>query len=191
MIRSADDEENPQNELKKTVAECEKSFQQWQYLYDNGGQDPFWPDGVNLNLVRNHILCYKDKMSELCGLLSAPLPEIYNRTLPPKVDSEYIARKDEIAAGAKAALSKMKTHPSYLKLLQIKSQYSQKQLESICYGAVVGYVFALESAIQSYDYITMRRYKNCDSYLDSFDRCLKRAESLKPEEYQLSLFDIA
>ena len=48
-------QENPLEEL-------EKAYAQWQRLYENGGSDPFWPDGVNLNLVRNHIIYYKGQI---------------------------------------------------------------------------------------------------------------------------------
>ena len=49
--------ENPLEEL-------EKAYAQWESLYQQGGSDPFYPDGVNLNLVRNHILYFKRQIEE-------------------------------------------------------------------------------------------------------------------------------
>ena len=39
--------------------ELRKSYQNWEYLSHFGGHDPGWPDGVNMNLVRNHIIYEK------------------------------------------------------------------------------------------------------------------------------------
>lgn len=46
------------------LAELEKAYAHWQDLYEHGGSDPTWPDGVNLNLVRNHIINYKRQIEE-------------------------------------------------------------------------------------------------------------------------------
>lgn len=36
--------------------QLEDSFNQWDHYRTQGGSDPFWPDGTNMNLIRNHIL---------------------------------------------------------------------------------------------------------------------------------------
>lgn len=46
-----------QRSRKEQLAEViRESHEQWKRLQENGGSDPFWTDGVNLNLVRNHII---------------------------------------------------------------------------------------------------------------------------------------
>ena len=40
------------------AAELEKEYAQWDEVFTNGGSDPFWTDGVGLDLIRNHILYY-------------------------------------------------------------------------------------------------------------------------------------
>ena len=46
-----------QRSRKEQLAEViRESHEQWKRLWENGGNDPFWTDGVNLNLVRNHII---------------------------------------------------------------------------------------------------------------------------------------
>lgn len=38
----------------------------WKYLNNNGCNDPFWPDGCNMNLTRNHIIYYRKQIEEIC-----------------------------------------------------------------------------------------------------------------------------
>lgn len=87
--------ENPLEEL-------EKAYAQWESLYKQGGSDPFYPDGVNLNLVRNHILYFKRQIEETQPLYMNS--EAYQRELPPQVEDGYMARAEEIRAHAKASL---------------------------------------------------------------------------------------
>lgn len=49
-----------------------KAYDQWENLQKQGGSDPFYPDGVNLNLVRNHILYYKQRIEEEQPLYKTP-----------------------------------------------------------------------------------------------------------------------
>ena len=35
--------------------ELKKDYERWSRLFCQGGQDPFWTDGNNLQIVRNHI----------------------------------------------------------------------------------------------------------------------------------------
>ena len=37
----------------------------WENLRVRGGQDPFWPDGVNMNLTRNHVIYAKRCLREM------------------------------------------------------------------------------------------------------------------------------
>lgn len=46
------------------VAELKSEFDRWAHIKEFGTSDPFWSDGVNLNLVRNHILYYKKMIEE-------------------------------------------------------------------------------------------------------------------------------
>ena len=34
----------------------DERFRAWNQIAQNGCSDPGWPDGVNMNLVRNHII---------------------------------------------------------------------------------------------------------------------------------------
>ena len=59
-------------------------------------------DGVNLNLVRNHILYFKRQIEETQPLYKNT--EVYRRELPPQVEDSYMAQAEEIRAHAKDAL---------------------------------------------------------------------------------------
>ncbi len=177
--------------LQEAIASCERSYKHWQDIYENGCTDPSWPDGVNLNLVHNHIHGYKKIIRECSDELGLEYPEIYFRDIPPKVESDYIAQPERIVRDAEEAYRVLSENPSYKKLLAMKSQFSPKQLEKICYSAVVGYVSNLKKFISQNDLVSMRRYRNYGRYIESFDECLKRAESLEPEEFQLTIFDIS
>ena len=108
--------------------------------------------------------------------------------LRPTVLLLHMAQPDKIREGAKEALIRMKGYPAYLELLAISNVFSPKQLEKIGYFNVIGYVTGLEMAIEQDDLLTQRRY--CyNNYLDNFENCLKRSRELKPESFQLNLFD--
>jgi len=47
-------------------AELRQEYERWDQLFYHGGQDPFWTDGANLNLVRNHIISCRE-ISHLYG----------------------------------------------------------------------------------------------------------------------------
>lgn len=80
-----------QQQLAKLIVELNKSFALHEYLIEYGGQDPFWPDGVNINLVRNHIIADKSKIINFCTENNLPYPdELYNPT-PELVDDDYMA----------------------------------------------------------------------------------------------------
>jgi len=63
----------------------------WQTIRDYGCNDPFWTDGANMNLVRNHILSCKRQIMALHEETGEPLPGEYFVPTPPEVDNHYVA----------------------------------------------------------------------------------------------------
>ena len=96
-------------ELDVLVRGCKQSYAEWDTLYLRGGNDPFWADGVNLGLVRNHIIPFRREIEKLCS------------HLPPEVPSDYMARADEIRVQAKQMLVRLKACADYEKLLDIEA----------------------------------------------------------------------
>lgn len=71
-------------------------FKRWDHLKKKGGQDPFWPDGSNMNLVRNHVFYYQGKLKELCKEKKIrPCPIEAKMKPPPAVSNEYCAPKSK------------------------------------------------------------------------------------------------
>lgn len=71
----------------------------WKRINENGCNDPFWADGCNMNLTRNHILSYRDEIANCCEKHNLPLPEEYFLKVPPEVDNDYMAnfnQKDRV-----------------------------------------------------------------------------------------------
>lgn len=56
----------------------------WKDLNENGSSDPAWPDGMNMNLVRNHFMYHKRKIVEVCERNGWPLPDEYYLPMPPE-----------------------------------------------------------------------------------------------------------
>lgn len=97
-------------------ADALKELERGNAIRKNGSNDPLWPDGVNLNLVRNHII-YANR--HLKKLYSAPVQlSMFGGCekllddgsgnlvpLPPEVPNDFMARKSEILQGAKKAIS--------------------------------------------------------------------------------------
>lgn len=78
-----------EQQIKQLRENIVQDLKHWQYLREYGCQDPFWADGVNMNLTRNHIIYYKMRLRELCP--DGSLPEEYYLPTPPEVDNNYLA----------------------------------------------------------------------------------------------------
>lgn len=76
------------NIIKRMMLE----FERWEYIRAHGCNDPFYADGINMNLVRNHIISYKRQLLEICETLNEPVPEEYYNQTPPKVENNYMCK---------------------------------------------------------------------------------------------------
>lgn len=85
----------PEEKLADLCQNIRQEIQHWKDLNQNGGSDPFWPDGCNMNLTRNHIVYYKQKIAEICEEKCIMLPDEFFYSLPPEVDTNYMARRNK------------------------------------------------------------------------------------------------
>jgi hypothetical protein len=76
----------------------QERLNRWKSIYQNGCSDPFWSDGCNLNLIRNHISHYKKQIEELYP--NSDYPEAYYQDTPPKVDNNYMANSRKLIGQA-------------------------------------------------------------------------------------------
>lgn len=91
--------ETPEQIISKCVNNIVREIASWKYIQKYGCNDPFWPDGCNMNLTRNHIISYKHDIREICEANNMPLPEGYYLPTPPEVDNNYMAslkREDRV-----------------------------------------------------------------------------------------------
>lgn len=173
--------------LNVLVKELEERYERWNYIKNNGTEDPNWEDGFSMNLVRNHIIYTKQKIQALCSEYSFNTPDIYYRELPPKVDNKYMAKADIIR---KAAIESLKAYENDSNFKELKSVYNyirNKDKKEIA-GNILGYKKGLKHFIETNDYAGMRRHMNTKRYLDSAKQFV---ESLTKEDYegQVSFFD--
>lgn len=185
--------QTPESQIAEYVLCIKRELKQWDYLYQIGGQDPFWPDGSGLNLARNHIISYKMDIQKLCEEYALPVPPEADLPTPREVDSNYMAQADLIRAKAEETLQVYLNDSSYKSLVKLQDILSSKQAEACSIIGVLGYVEALQRAISQDDLVTMRRHRDPDRYLNSFKECLKNAKKIKetpvPPGTQLSLLD--
>ena len=81
----------PEQELKELRKNICQEIERWEDINKNGCNDPFWPDGCNMNLTRNHIIYAKYRITEICAVNKIPIPEEAYLPVPPKVDDYYMA----------------------------------------------------------------------------------------------------
>lgn len=89
----------PEQELKACCEEIRKEIRHWKYINQNGCNDPFWSDGCNMNLTRNHIIYDQKQVRKICEENQIPLPEEYYLSAPPEVNNQYMAnlkQKDRV-----------------------------------------------------------------------------------------------
>lgn len=80
----------PEAEIRENIR---REFDRWNDIAVNGCSDPFWADGANMNLVRNHILYRYNQLAEggfTLKTLFGEYPE--ERPVPPKVPENYMVK---------------------------------------------------------------------------------------------------
>ena len=95
-------------QISRLEAQVQADVSHWHNLRANGCNDPFWPDGVNLNLVRNHIIYGLQQIAELSAserqlsmfevCTNGVNDVMLDERIPPKVD-ENLMVKDQYENG--------------------------------------------------------------------------------------------
>ena len=156
FFKNKTQEENQMKKTKKNTedyaAELRSSFERWNTLYEKGGSDPFWPDGTNLNLVRNHIIYYKRMIGET--MEKENYPEEYYMDTPAKVSESYMAKENEIREKAKEAV-KIFTEDSNYQFLMGRMPFDLKKCPE-CFKTVP-YVKGFQKSVEDDDLVAMRR----------------------------------
>ena len=181
--------------------ELKRSFQHWDVRREEGCNDPFYDDAVNMNLIRNHIIYWKNEIEKKYGGDVNQYPEIYFREIPPEADNGLIVMAAEIRDKAVEALDIYLTDNNFLYLLYNREMLGKKEAESIHIDNVLGYASGLAEALKKDDLITMRRHAfRPDVYTRAFAECAEKVKQIllkkrteQPETIengQMTLFQI-
>ncbi len=80
---------------QKEIAECCKILRStpknWIHHRDHGCQDPFWADGANMNLLRNHMIYAKNTIRSICKEYGILEPAELGVPIPPYVNENFFA----------------------------------------------------------------------------------------------------
>lgn len=174
--------------IDELIQKIEERFERWKYLREKGGSDPFYEDGVNMNLVRNHIFYYRNQIKKLCD--QEKLPETYHQTyyrkIPPEVDPKYMANAEVIRANAAESLKNYQNDSSFEEIERVFNNILDSKTQNIARN-ILGYKESLEIALEQDDLVTMRRHLNYHSYLKSAEDFI---QGITKESYmgQMTLF---
>ncbi len=184
--KKATTEEKAIKEVGQLAQEMEERFERWTHLKEKGGSDPFHEDGINMNLVRNHIFHYRRQIKELCCQEKLQLPKIYYREMPPVVDPKYMANAEVIRLGAAESLRIYQKDSSFQEIERVYGSILDQKTKNIARN-ILGYKKSLEIAIEQDDLVTMRRHLNYHSYLKSAEDFI---QGITKESYmgQMTLF---
>ena len=165
--------------IESVTADLEGDYARWDELLTNGGSDPTWSDGVNMNLVQGRIVANRRRLLEMCG--DSEKPAILNCEEPPRMSDDYMARADEIREAAKKSLEIYQSNPTYRWCREQVKRIPDKMLKNSVISNILGYVTGLESYIEKDDLVSMRRHRDPERYIDSFNRCKQEIENLLPQ----------
>ncbi len=74
------------------IAEIRNEYKMWDEIAEHGCGDPFWEDGANMNIIRNHIIYYKKQLISKAEEENAPIPQEVYWALPPEVPDTYMVK---------------------------------------------------------------------------------------------------
>ena len=58
-------ERTPQEKVQQYCRNVREEIEQWKDINKNGCNDPFWSDGCNMNLTRNHIIYAQEQIQKI------------------------------------------------------------------------------------------------------------------------------
>lgn len=175
---------------KRCVDDLKEDFEHYQYVLENGSNDPSWSDGVNLNLIRNHIIHHKKIIEK--EFVNESYPDIYFQQTPDEVDDDFMVQEDMIRQKANQTLRRLNSF-FYLDELKNASYYLEpKQLVEAGIQQSVNRIHVLEQAIDEDDLVTMRRISSHENeYYEDLEKAFENLREINlEEERQISFFEI-
>lgn len=164
---------------KQLGKEIRDNLERYEYLRVHGGSDPFWSDGVNMNLCRKHAIYLRSRVET--DLDPEYYPDEYGMEIPEEVDNDYMADPDGIRSRTKAALEVLKENQDFQYLRNKLSGDLDKESDQ-CMNSV-RYVLGLEDAIRRDDLVVMRRCQDPEFYVNYLRNSRKKLEVILGSEY--------
>ena len=93
-----------------------------------------------------------------------------------------MAKTDKILEDALKVKEIFRENKDYQKLISYADKLTDEQKKAVCYDTVMNYAKCLERAVDSKNFIDMRRYRNYTAYLKAFADCLAKIEKILNEE---------
>lgn len=78
--------------LQELVKKIRDNYKWWNDIAQHGCSDPFWEDGCNLNLIRNHIISLKSQIIGQAEEEMEQIPQEVYWALPPEVPDTFMVR---------------------------------------------------------------------------------------------------
>ena len=179
------------------IERIEQSYSKWQVLHDEGGRDPFWPDGCNMKLVRNHIIYYKNCLLEV--LKPGETHPLIDKELPPEVEQNYFVNANSIKEQGPLLLKKYEEDENYQFVLKKAPLLTIEQREEAHVSSVLDYYGGLKIAVEKEDLVVIRRHWKIFDATRSFKSCSEAIKKIlcvpvvppeaSEEQYQFSIFN--
>jgi len=173
----------------------DNSLNRWNDIYSNGCKDPTWEDGVNLNLIRNHILYYckvlERKAAEplQMSLFDTDVSLEAEGRIPPIVDNKYMAKPEELRKNAEKCLEAILADENYNYILSIGCQLSLAQKKKVCYDNVIRYPESITIALNTSNYPRMRSFQNTENWIKSYTEIRTRIEEVLSKADVITISD--
>lgn len=68
-----------------------ESYKRWRHIFTKGCSDPTYTDGVNIDLVRNHIIYWQRQCEEVLQDNFIAYPDEYFYPVPQKLPQDFMA----------------------------------------------------------------------------------------------------
>lgn len=181
-------------EMKKSkeelILKLEEEFHHYDEVFQNGCNDPLYSDGVNLNLIRNHIIYTKRKIEE--SFTVEEYPDIYYRRTPKEVPYHYMTRPDEIRKKANEILEMFMNYAHLDEFKNACYYLDENQLFDTGIRGALCTIHNLDEAIRKDNLVEMRRLSaNPEEKIKDFEKAFENLNEINmEEERQISLFEM-
>lgn len=79
--------------LESLCEDIHRNVAVWKRYRDKGGSDPFWTDGDNMNLCRNHIIDDRRRIEEIITTDGIDPPDELLIPVPPEASTDFMAHR--------------------------------------------------------------------------------------------------